>query len=383
MPATAQTSSMAYIPSPAPDPTAAMLDRVSAVVRSDLAPLVKAIDEDHFYPADVLHKLGDAGAYASHVTALNGGRLDLAASIKAMSIVGRECLSTAFCVWCQSTFAWYADNTENAALRERYAAAGGSGRQLGGTGLSNPMKAFFEIEKVRLKGTRVAGGYVVRGMLPWVSNLGPDHVFGTIFETDDPTPRRVMVMIPCNHPGVSIVPTGEHLALDGTGTYSVQIRDAFLGDDLVLADPAEPYVKKVRQGFILLQMGMAFGVIRGCIDIQRQMQPSLGHVNKFLDDQPDELEAALETAEAECWELAQSPLDESGGRWRRTLEARLRGADLSLRAAQAAMLFSGARGYVEAGAAQRRLREAYFVAIVTPATKQLKKMLADLEAAGA
>ncbi|MFK5073388.1 hypothetical protein ACI4BE_28075, partial [Klebsiella pneumoniae] len=92
-------------------------------------------------------------------------------------------------------------------------------------------------------------------------------------------------------------------ALDGTGTYSVQIRDAFLGDDLVLADPAEPYVKKVRQGFILLQMGMAFGVVRGCIDIQRQMQPSLGHVNKYLDDQPDELEAALEAAEAECWEL--------------------------------------------------------------------------------
>ena len=27
--------------------------------------------------------------------------------------------------------------------------------------------------------------------------------------------------------------------------------------------------------------------------------------------------------------------------------------------------------------AQRRLREAYFVAIVTPATKQLRKMLAD------
>jgi len=37
------------------------------------------------------------------------------------------------------------------------------------------------------------------------------------------------------------------------------------------------------------------------------------------------------------------------------------------------------RGYVTTGAAQRRLREAYFVAIVTPATKQLKKMLADMK----
>jgi len=48
-------------------------------------------------------------------------------------------------------------------------------------------------------------------------------------------------------------------------------------------------------------------------------------------------------------------------------------------AAHAAMLHCGARGYVANGAAQRRLREAYFVAIVTPAIKQLKKMLADMK----
>ena len=33
---------------------------------------------------------------------------------------------------------------------------------------------------------------------------------------------------------------------------------------------------------------------------------------------------------------------------------------------------------MRASRVQRRLREAYFVAIVTPATKQLKKMLAEM-----
>ena len=42
------------------------------------------------------------------------------------------------------------------------------------------------------------------------------------------------------------------------------------------------------------------------------------------------------------------------------------------------MLHCGARGYLKSHRAQRRLREAYFVAIVTPATKQLRKMLAGL-----
>jgi hypothetical protein len=41
------------------------------------------------------------------------------------------------------------------------------------------------------------------------------------------------------------------------------------------------------------------------------------------------------------------------------------------------MLHCGARGYLKSHRAQRRLRESYFVAIVTPATKQLRKMLAE------
>jgi alkylation response protein AidB-like acyl-CoA dehydrogenase len=53
-------------------------------------------------------------------------------------------------------------------------------------------------------------------------------------------------------------------------------------------------------------------------------------------------------------------------------------AETSVRAAHSAMLHSGARGYVRASRVQRRMREAYFVAIVTPATKQLKKMLAEM-----
>jgi hypothetical protein len=47
------------------------------------------------------------------------------------------------------------------------------------------------------------------------------------------------------------------------------------------------------------------------------------------------------------------------------------------------MLDLGAKGYLKRNAAQRRLREAYFIAIVTPATKHLRKEVARLEAAAA
>ncbi len=57
------------------------------------------------------------------------------------------------------------------------------------------------------------------------------------------------------------------------------------------------------------------------------------------------------------------------------IQSRLTASELSLRASQAAMLHAGARAYLSGSPQERKLREAYFVAIVTPAIKQLKKML--------
>jgi hypothetical protein len=60
------------------------------------------------------------------------------------------------------------------------------------------------------------------------------------------------------------------------------------------------------------------------------------------------------------------------------LRVRLAGGELSLRAAHAAMLHQGAKGYLSYFTAQRKLREAYFIAIVTPAIKHLRRELACL-----
>jgi alkylation response protein AidB-like acyl-CoA dehydrogenase len=82
--------------------------------------------------------------------------------------------------------------------------------------------------------------------------------------------------------------------------------------------------------------------------------------------------------ESEVDRLAATPLETDQAYWRAVIEARLVVGEASIAAAHAAMMHCGARGYVTTGAAQRRLRESYFVAIVTPAIKQLKKMLADM-----
>lgn len=58
---------------------------------------------------------------------------------------------------------------------------------------------------------------------------------------------------------------------------------------------------------------------------------------------------------------------------------RLDAAECALRTVNAAMLHAGTKGCLRDGTAQRRLREAYFIAIVTPSIKHLRKELSEIE----
>jgi alkylation response protein AidB-like acyl-CoA dehydrogenase len=324
----------------------------------------------------VLRRLGEVGAWGSHRPQQNGGA-DLRCAIQSMSALGEVCGATAFMAWCQDTLVWYAVNSENPALAG-VADEVSTGKILGGTGLSNPMKSFFGIERLKLRGRRVEGGYVVRGALPWVSNLGPDHLFGAIFETENRPGESVMFIADCSDPAITLQPCKPFLAMDGTGTYGVQFRDVFVPDGLILADPAGSFVKKVRAGFILLQAGMGLGLIRDCIAIMNEVDGPLGHVNRYLDQRPVDFQQLLSDLESETMKLARDPFNPDDDYWRHVVALRLKIGEASVAAAHAGMLHCGARGYLMSHRAQRRLREAYFVAIVTPATKQLRKMLADM-----
>ena len=279
--------------------------------------------------------------------------------------------------WCQNTLVWYVANSTNPALIAKFGDKFATGQMLGGTGLSNPMKSFFGIEKLKLKGRKVDGGYIVRGALPWVSNLGPGHFFGTIFEREDDG-GQVMFLADCSDPAITLaavqaVPRhGRHRHLRRAVPRRLRARRSHSGRSgrtVREEDSRRLHFASGRHGH---------GLIRDCIAIMNEVDPPLGHVNRYLPQQPENFQELLAELERETMALAADPYNEDDSYWRKVVALRLRAGEASVAAAHAAMLHCGARGYLMSHRAQRRLREAYFVAIVTPATKQLRKMLADM-----
>ena len=363
-----------------PGPAEAVTERVRTVVAQDLAPYAAAYDRDGIYPEDAMRGFGRAGLYGAHLSDEGDSPdIDMITMIEGMAAVSKSCLSTGFCVWCQAACGWYLEKTENEGLREKLKPLVATGERLGGTGLSNPMKFYSGIESIRLRGTRVDGGYVVKGSLPWVSNLGANHLFGIVFEVEGEEGHRVMAMVDCAQEGVVLGDGGRMIALEGSRTFSVRFKECFVSDSRILADPADEYVAKIRPGFVLMQAGMALGLVEACIDGMRKVEGRLGHVNRFLDDGPEELSAELEAARRHAIGLAATPGDDTAEYAKACFEARLVGGELSVRAATSAMLHSGARAYLANSDTFRRLREAYFVAVVTPATKHLRKQIAALD----
>lgn len=362
---------------------ATLMQGVRARARAELPSQVDAIDHGGVYPRETMASLGRAGLFSSHLRAHSLlDRADLGVAIKSMASVGAECMSTAFCTWCQDASGWYLEHTNNNNLRDRLQGGIATGAVMAGTGMSNPMKTLSGLEGFKLRAQRapkeMGAGYVVSGVLPWVSNLGQGHWFATVIQDADDAGHQMFAMVQCGQPGVEIRQNARFIALEGTGTYSVLFRRAFIADDMMLADPLGDAVKRILPGVILLQTGMGLGVVEACIGLMHDANRSQANSNQYLPRGPSYYEDAKADLLAEILDVAATPTETGPAFRKRVLTARLRTSELALDAAQSALLHAGSKGYLHGSPVNRRLRESYFVAIITPSIRHLRKELVGL-----
>lgn len=356
------------------------LEAIDAAVHAELAPLAVDIDVDGAYPEAFLRHLGALGGYGASLVADEHHPLDLRHVLTVAAHVGAVSGAAAFAVWCQFTCAWYLRHATVPATRARYLDAVVRGELLAGTGMSNTMKHLAGIEKIRLSARREGDGYVLNGVLPWVSNLAAHHLVIVAAAVD--TGGYAMFAVETGTPGYANHPCPEFSGMEGSRTLSLRFKQVRVAADQVLAHPEQfdAFIARIKPGFLLGQVGMGLGVVDACIKVLHEHGGGQNDVNAYLDVQEDDLQAARDVLVAETALLAaQAQVGKAA--LLPVLRLRAEASELALRAGNAAVLHAGARGYIRRHAAQRLLREAVFVAIVTPALKHLRKEIHDLEQA--
>jgi alkylation response protein AidB-like acyl-CoA dehydrogenase len=336
------------------------------LIEQELKPYVKKIDVEAFYAESFLRKLGEAGLLSS----VNKSQKELI--LDEMHVVketAKICMTTAFCLWCHLAALTYVRKSSNETLKNKVLSLLENGEILGATGLSNPMKYYAGLEKLRLSAVPTEGGYILSGVLPSVSNLGEKHWLGLIAGVNEN--KRIMCFVPCNVEGLKLKEKVDYLGINGSATYACSFHDVFVPHEWVLSENADAFVEQIRPAFISYQIPLGLGVTQASItSIEKVCQKQNG-CNQFLKIQSGE----LQEAERQLQEKVQTLFNGETLNWKEVAGIRLEAVYLTLEAVQSSMLHNGSAGYIKDSAPSRRLREAYFFANLTPTVKHLEKVL--------
>lgn len=339
-----------------------MWNRVLTKIESEAT----QVDEAGIYQPETLIGICQADGIYSNTKGLMH-------AVNKMAEVSEYCLSTGFNMWCQSTLSWYTSRIDSKHFNKLHNDVA-EGRIVGGTGLSNPFKTLSGLAEIKLHGKKVQGGYLVSGVLPWVSNIDYDHYLAIVFENEEGS--HSFALIKCTSDNVEITQPNRFIALDGTATVAIAFENAFVEEANVITHDFAKFVPNIRSGFVTLQCGMGLGILQR---VKKMIEDAAGNVeNSVLDIQASDIQRWIDDIENRLNQSVENityPVSDDSGYWHDILATRRDLSAYTMQALQAAMLHSGAKGYLKGSLAERTLREGYFVATITPSFKQLELML--------
>lgn len=152
----------------------------------------EAIDQETGGAADeLLTRIAAEGVFKIGLSPeLGGSGGEYQDVIDALSELASYSLSAAFIAWGQRTFIENIIASENSYLRETWLSDLLTGKLAAGTGLSNAVKYFSDIEELNVKIVEKNGKLYLRGRLPWVTNIRSDNfiaVFAAGYEKENKT----------------------------------------------------------------------------------------------------------------------------------------------------------------------------------------------------
>lgn len=365
-------------------PTAFKASELQTLIDTKVKPFVQATDKAGQYRPEILTELAALGFFNSKDENPTQVVLREAELIETLAKV---CAPTAFNVWAHVSGLSAARCSHSQHLNQVVLAELEAGRRLAGPGLSTPMKAMVKFTGFTITAKQVAGGYILNGTVPQVSNGGPNHLFTliaklegsddkhTVFDDLSQGAGMIGLMVDAQDPSIKVTEQLGFVAYDGSATYACQLNDTFVSDDHVLAagDQFEYWIERCRATTVLNQVPIALGLIAASIDDLAKLPDQKHYVNKYLPHSHDSLRRRYHDLKSQ-YIYYLSRVDRAA-EFKRLVMIRLEGAYLAMDATQTVLFAQGGSVYRKGSAAERRQREATFLGVVTPSVAHLETIL--------
>ncbi len=343
-----------------PEPTAADAQALAAATRiaaEVLAPQADAQDASGDFPQAQIHAIAAAGLLGMAIARDYGG-LDLAylTQAHAFAALAAGDLTSAFIASQHQACTTLVTASPRAAQRDRWLPGLASGALHGGNGFNF---LNFPPERAPMRAEPVAGGYLWRGALPWVT--AAHHADVLVAGAVLPDGMQILAAIPlrallaAGEATVTVDPPMDLVALAASDTTVVHCHDHFVAEDAVLLGPGPNLLKSTGRGATTyVPTAMTLGHARHCLHVLDDAAARKGGTNAEM---ADWLRAQITRFDAD---LSAALLP---GDFDQAPVLRGRGNALAARAAHLALIAGGGTGYRRDQTAQRLYREAGFFSV--------------------
>ena len=318
-----------------------------------LARLATHYDVTGEWPERSVEQLTRAGAWSWIIpTAYGGRKLEPISQLMAYEAVAGGCMSTALILTQRDAACEFIAGCHDEAIKAEFLPRLARHEVMTSVGISQ-LTTSRQGGRPAMLAEPTAGGYRLRGSMPWVTAAARCGVFVVGAALADG--RQIVGMLPADAPGLRIEKPIALMALQSSQTAEVVCRNVILPERLVLRGPAESVLASRSPIKSLVVSACGIGLAGA---IQLLIFKEAERNGQGLDGWIEELGSRYEAVRERLYRCAERVEDSSTEDDRAGVRVAVN--DLLARLASAVLVFAKGSGLVRQHAAQRLAREALF-----------------------
>ncbi|RMF84828.1 MAG: acyl-CoA dehydrogenase [Planctomycetota bacterium] len=305
------------------------------------------------WPHDALRAVGAAGAWRSIIPAKWGGaELAYADLLRTYETIAKHSVALALILTQRDGACDLIARGDNPALKDRVLPRHAGGERFTTVGIAQ-LTTSKGAGGPKARARRVAGGFVLDGLVPWATGAAHcDEIVVGAVTADD---LQLLVCLPRDAEGVIVQPPARLMALSETDTSMIELNDVRVGDEHVIRGPCGQALsgRAPVKGLTVsaVGIGLASAIHQRLTELEEHQPPELREPIAPLHAEYGETRDALRAAAARVGDQ-ESRADAP--------EIRVRVNALLTRLAVTLLNISKGGGFVSGRPAERLLREAMF-----------------------